>query len=243
MLELKNLNLTYGKNQIIQDLSVTFEEGKTTAIVGPSGAGKSSLLRLINLLNIPTTGELQLDQQKLVFPGKYSVKTLEHYRENFGMVFQNFNLFPHLSVLENVTIGPIKVLKQDPTLVADKAHELLKLVGLADKTTSFPSQLSGGQQQRVAIARALAMTPKFILFDEPTSALDPELESEVLAVIKDLAEQHSSQIVVTHNLAFAREVADRIIFLEQGQIIFDGAPAEFFASDAERIKNFTNKIL
>lgn len=243
MLELKNINVSYQNHSVIEDLSIAFQEQETTAIVGPSGAGKSTLLRTLNLLNIPTSGVISFNGQELTFPKKYPKKFLNRFRQNFGMVFQNFNLFPHLTVLENVMEGPVHVQKRDRKTVEHEARKSLTKVGLAAKADSYPAQLSGGQQQRVAIARAMAMHPKFLFFDEPTSALDPELENEVLNVIGELASKQNSQIIVTHNLNFAREAADRIIFFEDGQVLFDGTPDEFFASDSPRIQQFTKKIL
>ena len=243
MLELKNINVSYQDQSVIKDLTISFNEQETTAIVGPSGAGKSTLLRTLNLLNIPTSGTLAFNGQELDFPKKYSKKFLNNFRQNFGMVFQNFNLFPHLTVLENVMEGPIHVQKRAKKTVEEEARKHLAKVGLAEKADSYPAQLSGGQQQRVAIARAMAMHPKFLFFDEPTSALDPELENEVLNVIGELAAKQNSQIIVTHNLNFAREAADRIIFFEQGQVLFDGTQSEFFNSEAPRIQAFTKKIL
>ncbi len=189
MLSLKDINVSFDQQQVLKDFSADFNENQTTVIVGPSGSGKSTLLRTINLLNYPTSGTLNLNQTSFVFPKQYPAKEVSHYRQNFGMVFQNFELFPHLSALGNVIEGPIQVLKQSKTAATEKAKVLLEQVGLAQKADSFPNELSGGQQQRVAIARALAMEPEFILYDEPTSALDPELEGEVLKVIKDLAKK------------------------------------------------------
>ncbi len=243
MLSLKNIEIKYQENAVIENLSLDFNEQETTVIVGPSGAGKSTLLRTLNLLNFPSQGEIKFGDYHLAFPKKYPKKMLNEYRQNFGMVFQNFNLFPHLTVLQNITEGPVHVQKVSADTALTQAKDLLNLVGLSEKGDAFPAQLSGGQQQRVAIARALAMKPHFILFDEPTSALDPELEGEVLKVMADLAAQKSSQIIVTHNLNFAREVADRMIFFENGKIGFDGTPEAFFTNDSERIQAFTKKIL
>ncbi|KRN04669.1 amino acid ABC transporter ATP-binding protein [Holzapfeliella floricola] len=243
MLSLKDINVSFDQQQVLKDFSADFNENQTTVIVGPSGSGKSTLLRTINLLNYPTSGTLNLNQTSFVFPKQYPAKEVSHYRQNFGMVFQNFELFPHLSALGNVIEGPIQVLKQSKTAATEKAKVLLEQVGLAQKADSFPNELSGGQQQRVAIARALAMEPEFILYDEPTSALDPELEGEVLKVIKDLAKKRNSQIVVTHNLNFAKEIADHILFLEDGQVNYYGLAEGFFSSKNERIKNFTKKMM
>ncbi|MGX4645368.1 amino acid ABC transporter ATP-binding protein [Holzapfeliella sp. JNUCC 80] len=243
MLSLKNINVSFDQQPVLKDFSVDFNQNQTTVIVGPSGSGKSTLLRTINLLNYPASGTLSLNENSFTFPKQYPAKEVSRYRQNFGMVFQNFELFPHLSALGNVIEGPTQVLKQSKDVATTKAKALLEQVGLAQKSDAFPNELSGGQQQRVAIARALAMEPEFILYDEPTSALDPELEGEVLKVIKDLAQKRNSQIVVTHNLAFAEEIADQILFLEEGQVNYFGSAKGFFNSENERIKNFTKKMM
>lgn len=243
MLSLKNINVSFDQQPVLKDFSVDFNQNQTTVIVGPSGSGKSTLLRTINLLNYPASGTLSLNENSFTFPKQYPAKEVSRYRQNFGMVFQNFELFPHLSALGNVIEGPTQVLKQSKDVATTKAKALLEQVGLARKSDAFPNELSGGQQQRVAIARALAMEPEFILYDEPTSALDPELEGEVLKVIKDLAQKRNSQIVVTHNLAFAEEIADHILFLEEGQVNYFGSAKGFFNSENERIKNFTKKMM
>ena len=230
MIKLRNLTKKFGQNTVLNDLNLEFKDAQTTVILGSSGSGKSTLLRCINLLEIPDNGELELGDEKI----KFGKKT--------GMVFQSFNLFPHLSALQNVTEGPTQVLKV-PKEEADKeALSLLEKVGLKGKEHEYPSRLSGGQSQRVAIARALAMKPSFLLLDEPTSALDPELEAEVLKVISELSHEHKSLIIVTHNMAFARRVADRILFLEGGNIAFDGSSEEFFSSDLPRIKKFISAM-
>ena len=237
------MNKSFDEHHVLKNINIQFEEGETTVIFGPSGSGKSTLLRCINLLEIPQTGTLEIDSLKVDFTNNYTQKDTLSLRQNTAMVFQTFNLFPHMKVLENVIEGPITVLKKDKTKMVQIGEQLLEKVGLLHKKDSFPSQLSGGQQQRVAIARALAMEPKFLLFDEPTSALDPELEGEVLKVLKALAEEEKSMIIVTHNLNFARVAADRILFLENGEIVFDGKTEEFFNNkDNERIISFIQSM-
>ena len=233
----------FGENEALKNINLTFHEGETTVILGPSGSGKSTLLRCINLLERPEKGILTVGNQKVELNKPISQKNLLSIRQNTAMVFQSFNLFPHMKVLENVMEGPVTVLRKDKGAAKQKAQQLLEKVGLSHKTDQYPSQLSGGQQQRVAIARALAMEPQFLLFDEPTSALDPELEGEVLKVLKDLAEEGKSMIIVTHNLNFAREVADRILFLENGEIGYDGVTENFFtANNNERIQQFIKSM-
>lgn len=243
MLRLKNIDKHFGEFHALKDISLDFERGKTAVIVGPSGSGKSTLLRCINLLEVPEKGELQVGDISLLFEGKIDKRNVITVRKKTSMVFQNFNLFPHMKAIDNVIEGPITVLKKDKASSIKMGKSLLEKVGLSDKEDSYPERLSGGQQQRVAIARALAMEPEFLLFDEPTSALDPELESEVLRVLKNLAHEDRSMIIVTHNLDFAREVADRIIFLENGGIEYDGATTDFFNnSNNERINRFINSM-
>nr|WP_285848907.1 amino acid ABC transporter ATP-binding protein [Solibacillus isronensis] len=233
----------FGENEALKNINLTFHEGETTVILGPSGSGKSTLLRCINLLERPEKGILTVGNQKVELNKPISQKNLLSIRQNTAMVFQSFNLFPHMKVLENVMEGPVTVLRKDKGAAKQKAQQLLEKVGLSHKTDQYPSQLSGGQQQRVAIARALAMEPQFLLFDEPTSALDPELEGEVLKVLKNLAEEGKSMIIVTHNLNFAREVADRILFLENGEIGYDGVTENFFtANNNERIQQFIKSM-
>lgn len=242
MIKLRNLTKKFGQSTVLNDLNLEFKDAQTTVILGSSGSSKSTLLRCINLLEIPDSGELELGDERIKFGTKISAKDMLPFREKTGMVFQSFNLFPHLSALQNVTEGPTQVLKV-PKEEADKeALSLLEKVGLKGKEHEYPSRLSGGQSQRVAIARALAMKPSFLLLDEPTSALDPELEAEVLKVISELSHEHKSLIIVTHNMAFARRVADRILFLEGGNIAFDGSSEEFFSSDLPRIKKFISAM-
>lgn len=239
MFETTNLTKSFKGQQALKSISLAFESGKTTVIVGPSGSGKSTLLRCLNLLELPETGMLTLNECQFDFDKKVTEKQILALRRKTGMVFQGFHLFPHLSILDNITEGPIHVLGQSKEEAQNSAKLLLEKVGLSQKADSYPDQLSGGQQQRAAIARALAMNPLFLLFDEPTSALDPELEAEVLVVLKDLSLNGNSQIIVTHNLSFAKEVADRMIFLEDGQIHFSGSTDDFFSSEASpRIQKF-----
>ncbi|WP_036187366.1 amino acid ABC transporter ATP-binding protein [Ureibacillus manganicus] len=243
MVTFKKMNKSFSNHHALKDINIQFNKGETTVILGPSGSGKSTLLRCINLLEIPQTGTLEIDSFKIDFTQKLSQKDKLLIRQNTAMVFQSFNLFPHMTVLENVIEGPITVLKKDKSSMIHIGEQLLEKVGLLHKKDSYPSQLSGGQQQRVAIARALAMEPKFLLFDEPTSALDPELEGEVLKVLKALAEEQKSMIIVTHNLNFARVAADRILFLENGEILFDGRTDEFFNNtENERIISFIQSM-
>ena len=242
MIKLRNLTKKFGQNTVLKDLNLEFKDAQTTVILGSSGSGKSTLLRCINLLEIPDSGELELGDERIKFGKKISAKEMLPFREKTGMVFQNFNLFPHLSALQNVTEGPTQVLKVPKEKAQKEALSLLEKVGLKGKEHEYPSRLSGGQSQRVAIARALAMKPSFLLLDEPTSALDPELEAEVLKVISELSHEHKSLIIVTHNMAFARRVADRILFLESGNIAFDGSGEEFFSSDLPRIKKFISAM-
>ena len=242
MIELRNLTKKFGQNTVLNDLKLEFKDAQTTVILGSSGSGKSTLLRCINLLEIPDSGELELGDEKIKFGTKILAKDMLPFREKTGMVFQSFNLFPHLSALQNVTEGPTQVLKVPKEKAQKEALSLLEKVGLKGKEHEYPSRLSGGQSQRVAIARALAMKPSFLLLDEPTSALDPELEAEVLKVISELSHEHKSLIIVTHNMAFARRVADRILFLESGNIAFDGSGEEFFSSDLPRIKKFISAM-
>lgn len=242
MLRLENVNKTFGGNLALKDITTTFENNQTTVLVGPSGSGKSTMLRSLNLLEIPESGKYYFDDLELDFKKGISKKEILEVRRETEMVFQNYNLFPHLTVLKNIIEGPVHVLKEDKESATKRAYELLKKVGLADKADAYPQQLSGGQAQRVAIARSLAMNPRYILLDEPTSALDPELELEVLKVLLQLAKEKQSLIIVTHNLAFAQKVADKILFVEDGQILFQGPKDDFFNSDNQRIKNFLSAM-
>ena len=239
MIEIKNLHKSFGHVEVLKGVDVSIEEKEVVVIIGPSGSGKSTLLRCMNYLEEPTSGDITVDNMKL---DKHA--DINKIRENIGMVFQRFNLFPHMTVLENIVLAPTKVLKISRDEAISTAMDLLQRVGLKEKANSYPSQLSGGQQQRVAIARALAMKPKVMLFDEPTSALDPEMVTEVLDVMKSLANQGMTMVVVTHEMGFAREVGDRILFVDEGRIIEEGTPKEIFENPKqERTKLFLSKIL
>jgi arginine/lysine/histidine transport system ATP-binding protein len=238
MIRLENVTKYYNSIKVLDNIDLEFKQGEVVAIIGPSGSGKSTLLRCINFLEQPTDGKIFIDQIEL------NLKTANQLRKKVGMVFQSFNLFPHMSVLENLMFSPIQVLKKSKKHCTDKAKELLEKVGLADKINSMPNSLSGGQKQRVAIARALAMEPEVILFDEATSALDPEMVKEVLEVIRSLAHTGITIIMVTHEMGFARELADRIIFLDHGKVIEDSTPVKFFKTPkTDRAKLFLEKIL
>ncbi|OED42893.1 peptide ABC transporter ATP-binding protein [Endozoicomonas sp. (ex Bugula neritina AB1)] len=223
----------------LKSVSQNIVEGEVVVIVGPSGSGKSTFLRTLNQLEVISRGEIVVDGVSLTTPGD-----VDKLREEVGMVFQSFNLFPHLSVIDNICLAPMKVRKLSRKEAEDRAKELLLKVGLLEKKESFPPQLSGGQQQRVAIARALAMHPKIMLFDEPTSALDPEMVGEVLDVMKQLAKEGMTMVVVTHEMGFAREVADRVLFMDGGELLVDTDPVSFFEHpENERLQTFLNKIL
>lgn len=239
MIEIRNLYKSYGDIEVIKGVDLSVKQGEVVVILGPSGSGKSTVLRCINRLEEITSGSIVVDGYDL-----YAKETdINYVRSEAGMVFQQFNLFPHLSVLQNITIGLIKVRKMDKAEADKIALSLLDKVGLPDKATSYPDQLSGGQKQRVAIARSLAMSPKVILFDEPTSALDPELVGEVLDVMKKLADEGMTMVVVTHEMGFAREVADRVIFIADGVIQEEEAPDEFFSNPKHpRLKDFLGKL-
>ena len=240
MIKIKNLEKTYGDLKVLKGISTDIKEGEVISIIGPSGSGKSTFLRCINRLEEPTNGEIDIEGENIVSP-KVDINKI---REKVGMVFQHFNLFPHKTVLENITIGPIKLKKTSQEEAEKIAISLLEKVGLADKKDVYPNKLSGGQKQRVAIARALAMNPKVILFDEPTSALDPEMIGEVLEVMRDLAREGMTMIVVTHEMGFARTVANRVFFMDQGTILEDGSPKEIFENPKEeRTKEFLEKVL
>lgn len=239
ILEVRKLTKTYGDNIVFHDIDITVNEGDTDVIIGPSGTGKSTLLRCINLLTKADSGQIWLDGEEITAPGYNE----DFVRQHIGMVFQNFLLFNHLTALDNVKIGLTKVKKLDDDQAQRKAFQELDRVGLVDRANHYPGQLSGGQQQRVAIARALAMDPRIMLFDEPTSALDPELIGEVLEVMRKLAQEGMTMLVVTHEMGFAREVSDRIIFLEKGSIVEEGSPKElFYHPKYERTREFLWKI-
>lgn len=240
MIEVKNLEKSFGKNHVLRGINETINEGEVVCIIGPSGSGKSTFLRCLNLLEQPTSGEVILDGEKINAPDR----DIDKIREKLGMVFQNFNLFPHMSVLDNITMAPIKVKGQARGEAEAEARRLLDVVGLLDKAEAYPSSLSGGQKQRVAIARALAMRPEIMLFDEPTSALDPEMVGEVLAVMKQLAEDGMTMVIVTHEMGFAREVADRVLFIDGGVILEQGTPEEIFGNPQnERTQTFLSMVL
>jgi polar amino acid transport system ATP-binding protein len=240
VIKVVNLHKKFKNLHVLKGINLEVKKGEVLVIIGPSGGGKSTLLRCINRLEEPTEGEIYIDGIKITDP-KIDINKI---RQKVGMVFQLFNLFPHLTALENITLAPIKVKKIDPKIAKEKAYDLLRRVGLQDKANSYPSQLSGGQQQRIAIARALAMEPEVMLFDEPTSAIDPEMTKEVLDVIRELAHDGMTMIIATHEMGFAREVAHRIIFLDQGQIVEEGSPKEFFENPKEeRTIEFLSKIL
>ncbi|MDR2520230.1 MAG: amino acid ABC transporter ATP-binding protein [Eubacteriaceae bacterium] len=240
---LESLTKAFGEHTVLKSLNLTFNDSETTVIVGPSGSGKSTMLRCLNVLEMPNSGSVAIGEQTIRFGArKLAIKDILAFRRRTGMVFQGFHLFPHLSAMENITEGPIYVLGVPKEKAKEDALLFLKKVGLSDKADALPSRLSGGQQQRVAIARALAMDPYFLLFDEPTSALDPELEGEVLKVISELSFEKKSIIIVTHNMAFAKRVSNRILFLEDGSIQFDGTPDEFFTTGIERINSFLSAM-
>ncbi|MBC2578535.1 amino acid ABC transporter ATP-binding protein [Peptostreptococcus russellii] len=239
LLEVKNLHKKFGDLEVIKGVDIEIDKGDILVIIGPSGSGKSTVLRCMNLLEEPTGGDI-------IFEGKsiLNSKTIDQTREKIGMVFQNFNLFPNKTIMENITLAPIKVKKKTKEEAEKKATELLNRVGLLDKKDAYPAQLSGGQQQRIAIARALAMEPDMMLFDEPTSALDPEMVKEVLDVIKELAEDGMTMAIVTHEMGFAKEVADKVIFIDGGYIVEEGTPEEVFNNPkSDRAKDFFAKIL
>lgn len=241
MLEIKHLQKNYGEHQVLKDISAEIDNGQVICVIGPSGSGKSTFLRCLNLLETPTAGTVTFEGQELT---GLNEKALDDLREKMGMVFQNFNLFPNMTVLNNITLAPIKVKGIDQAAAEKTALELLTKVGLADKADAYPTSLSGGQQQRVAIARALAMNPDVMLFDEPTSALDPEMVGEVLEVMKDLAQDGMTMVVVTHEMGFAKEVADQVWFMDQGYIQEQGTPEEVFDHPtSDRAKQFLKKIL
>lgn len=247
LLEMNHIRKSFDGIGILRDISLAVEEGEILSIIGPSGSGKSTLLRCAAMLERMESGELIYLEKKAAWNGPdgksvYAKKEeLKKMQENYGLVFQNFNLFPHFSVLQNIMDAPVHAQKRDKKEVEEEAYELLRKMGLEDKAAAYPCQLSGGQCQRVAIARALALNPKILFFDEPTSALDPELTGEVLNVIRSLADLHITMVIVTHEMAFARDISDRVIFMAEGVIVEEGTPEAVFASGNERTRNFLGR--
>ncbi|TYS60928.1 amino acid ABC transporter ATP-binding protein [Sutcliffiella horikoshii] len=243
MISVQSLYKQFGELEVLKGIDLNVEQGKVVVVIGPSGSGKTTLLRCLNILETPTSGKVEIDQQALDFSGKVTSNKIASFRRLTGMVFQSYNLFPHKTALQNVMEGPITVKKEAKAKVEERAKRLLEKVGLGDKLDFYPFQLSGGQQQRVGIARALAMEPKVMLFDEPTSALDPELVGEVLRVMKELAQEGMTMVVVTHEMKFAKEVADEVIFMDDGKIVEKGKPAEIFENPkTDRTKQFLRMI-
>ena len=240
IIEIDNLNKWFGDFHVLKDIDLSVNKGEVVVVIGPSGSGKSTLIRCINRLEEHQEGKIKVDKVELTD----DVKKIDQIRRETGMVFQQFNLFPHLTVLENITLAPIRVRKWKKSKAEERAHYFLGKVGIPEQANKYPGQLSGGQQQRVAIARALTMEPKVMLFDEPTSALDPEVIGEVLEVMVKLAEEGMTMVVVTHEMGFAREVGNRVIFMDAGQIVEVGSPEHFFTNpQEERTKSFLSKIL
>ncbi|SDA53080.1 polar amino acid transport system ATP-binding protein [Lachnospiraceae bacterium G11] len=240
LFEIKDLCKSFGKLDVLNNISTEIKEGEVVVIVGPSGSGKSTFLRSLNLLETPTSGTIEFEGT----PITDKKVNIDEYRQKIGMVFQHFNLFPHMTILKNMTIGPVKLLKMDEEDAKKEAMALLERIGLEDKANAYPSQLSGGQKQRVAIVRALCMHPEVMLFDEPTSALDPEMVGEVLEVMRELAKDGMTMVIVTHEMGFAREVATRVLFIDEGQIKEENTPDLFFGKpENERLKEFLSKVL
>ncbi len=240
MIETKDLKISFGELEVLKGITQTIKQGEKVVIIGPSGSGKSTFLRCLNLLETPDSGSILFEGKDITSKNT----DINLVRRQMGMVFQHFNLFPHLTVLRNITLAPVKLGLLAPRQAEEKAMELLERIGLADKAGAYPATLSGGQKQRIAIVRSLAMSPKVMLFDEPTSALDPEMVGEVLSVMKELAHGGMTMVVVTHEMGFAREVADRVVFMEGGVVAEEGTPAQIFDSPrSERLKKFLNCIL
>lgn len=240
MITVKNLHKKFGHLHILKGIDLEISQGEVVVVIGPSGSGKSTFLRCLNMLEAPTEGEILFEGESITTRGH----NINLTRQKMGMVFQQFNLFPHKTVLDNITLAPIRVKKMEKNKAEAVAMDLLQTVGLQDKRDAYPSQLSGGQKQRIAIARALAMEPHVMLFDEPTSALDPEMVGEVLDVMKKLADKGMTMVIVTHEMGFAREVGDRIIFMDQGQVLEQGSPQQVFGAPKEqRTKEFLSKVL
>lgn len=240
MIKVENLTKSFGELEVLKGINQEIKDGEVVVVIGPSGSGKSTFLRCLNLLESPTSGKIFVDNDEITSK-KIDINKV---REDMGMVFQSFNLFNNLNILDNITLAPTLVKKMEKTKAEEKARELLARVGLPDKAEAFPKSLSGGQKQRIAIARALAMNPKVMLFDEPTSALDPEMVGEVLDIMKDLAREGMTMVVVTHEMGFAREVGDRIIFMDGGYVVEEGSPEEIFGNPQnDRTKDFLGKVL
>lgn len=240
LIKVENLEKSFGKIKVLKGINTEIKKGEVVVIIGPSGSGKSTFLRCLNLLEEPTGGHIYFESTDITDPKV----NINRHRQKMGMVFQQFNLFPHMTVLKNMTISPIKVLGLSKQEAEERAMKLLERVGLADRANAYPSQLSGGQKQRVAIVRALCMQPDVMLFDEPTSALDPEMVGEVLEVMKSLANEGMTMAVVTHEMGFAREVADRVIFIDEGIIMEEGTPQELFSNPkSPRLKDFLSKVI
>lgn len=240
LIKVENLTKQFGKTRALDNVSNNIYNGEVVVVIGPSGSGKSTFLRCLNLLEVPTEGHIYFEGTDITDPKN----NLNKHRQKMGMVFQQFNLFPHMTIMKNLTIGPVKLLKKSRKDAEKKAMELLERVGLADRADSYPNQLSGGQKQRIAIVRALCMEPDVMLFDEPTSALDPEMVGEVLEVMRGLAKENMTMVVVTHEMGFAREVGSRVVFMENGHIIEENTPDEFFGNPkSERLKAFLDKVL
>lgn len=240
MIDVKNLEKKFGDHVVLKDINEHIEKGEKVVIIGPSGSGKSTFLRCLNLLETPTAGEIWIDNEQINAP-KVNVNKL---RQKMGMVFQHFNLFPHLTVKKNITLAPVKLGLMNQEQADKRAMELLERIGLPDKADEYPNMLSGGQKQRIAIVRALAMNPEVMLFDEPTSALDPEMVGEVLEVMKELARDGMTMVVVTHEMGFAREVGTRVLFMDEGNILEQNSPEEFFDHPKNpRLKDFLSKVL
>ncbi len=240
LIKVDDLHKSFGKVDVLKGISTEIRKGDVVVIIGPSGSGKSTFLRTLNLLEEPTSGSIYFEGTDIT-DKKVDINV---HRQKMGMVFQQFNLFPHMTILKNMTLAPIKLLKKSKAEAEEKAMELLKRVGLEDRALAYPSQLSGGQKQRIAIVRALCMEPDVMLFDEPTSALDPEMVGEVLQVMRDLAHEGMTMAIVTHEMGFAKEVANRVLFIDEGIIMEEAAPEEFFANPkCDRLKDFLSKVL
>ncbi len=240
MITVNNLQKSFGDNNVLRGIDLTIEKGEKVVVVGPSGSGKSTFLRCLNLLEVPTGGEIWFEGENVTAPNA----DINLLRRKMGMVFQQFNLFPHLSILDNIMLAPLRLKLKTQDEAKEQALRLLERIGLTEKADSYPNQLSGGQKQRIAIVRALAMNPDVMLFDEPTSALDPEMVGEVLEVMRELAHEGMTMVVVTHEMGFAREVATRVLFMDEGQVLEQAPPAQFFGSPQnERLREFLSKVL